>query len=197
VKSISRNRIFVRLRTYHISIVLLTLCITSTGCSSLSFLYQSPVEIHYNSPDRISFQGKGAGAGIALMSSMGPVGIAIGVAIDEGIAKDIRDTAKVGGVDFKAMLKQAIPSIDSLKDAERIEVTKYGFVIKNGSKDYVAAEVHLTVIEKDDDESGASQNVILSSWVTQQEIERWVTLDDVKTKPELVEMLFNMAINSK
>jgi hypothetical protein len=190
VKSISRNRIFVRLRTYLISIFLLTLCITSTGCSSLSFLSQSPVEIHYSSPDRISFQGKGAGAGIALMSSMGPVGIAIGVAIDEGIAKDIRDTAKVGGVDFKAMLKQAIPSIDSLKDAGRIEVTKYGFVIKNGSKDYVASEVHIYVHQ-----GKVSEKVIFSSWPKQKALEDCVALESIKNNPEAINKLFSYSLN--
>jgi hypothetical protein len=75
-----------------------TACFINAGCSSLSLFTQKPIEIIYTSPDRISFQGKGAGAGIALISSMGPVGIALGVAIHEGIAKDIRTTAKIGRV---------------------------------------------------------------------------------------------------
>lgn len=48
---------------------------------------------HVDIPEsvRIGFEGKGAAAGVMMSSSMGPMGIAIGVAIDEGIAKDIRE----------------------------------------------------------------------------------------------------------
>ena len=174
--------------------ILFTASVTNSGCTSLSFLSdtlveKTPVEIHYNSPDRISFQGKGAGAGIALMSSMGPVGIAIGVAIDEGIAKDIRDTAKAGDVDFKTLLKDSVATMDTLKDADRIDVKRYGFVIKNGSKDYVAAEIHVTVTKGD-----VTNDVTLSSWSKQEAVNDRVTLDDVKTKPEAIEKLFVMAL---
>jgi hypothetical protein len=174
--------------------MLFTASVTNSGCTSLSlftdtFVKKTPVEIHYNSPDRISFQGKGAGAGIALMSSMGLVGIAIGVAIDEGIAKDIRNTAKAGDVDFKTLLKDSVATMDTLKHADRIDVKRYGFVIKNGSKDYVAAEVRVTVIKGD-----VTNDVTLSSWSKQETLEDWVTLDDVKTKPEAIEKLFVMAL---
>lgn len=39
--------------------------------------------------ERIHFTGKGVGAGMMLSSSLGPMGIAVGIAIDEGIAKEI------------------------------------------------------------------------------------------------------------
>ena len=194
MKLISNTAVFSRLKNCAVAIMLFTASVTNSGCASLSlftdtFVEKTPVEIHYNSPDRISFQGKGAGAGIALMSSMGPVGIAIGVAIDEGIAKDIRETAKAGNVDFKTLLKDSVATIATLKDAERIEVKTYGFVIKNGSKDYVAAEIKLAVIKGD-----VASDVTLSSWSKQVALKDWVTLDDVKTQPEAIEKLFVMAL---
>jgi hypothetical protein len=161
-----------------------------SACSSFPFTFNSPIEITYSSPDRISFQGKGAGAGIALMSTMGPVGIALGVAIDEGIAKDIRENAESGGIDFKHIVELAVSQSASLQNAERIDVKKYGFVIKNGSKDYVAAEVDLIVTE-----NGESKSMKVSSWPKQQELELWITLDELKTKPEAIETLFSMALN--
>lgn len=160
-----------------------------SACSSLPFSFNDPVEITYSSPDRIGFQGKGAGAGIALMSSMGPVGIAIGVAIDEGIAKDIRANAATGGVDFKTLFQQAIEQNEQFKYADSIEVKQYGFVIKNGSKDYVAAKIHLLVTQ-----DKKVQEQVLTSWPKQQELELWVTLDEIKTKPETIEKLFSMAL---
>lgn len=191
MKSPLLSETFTRLKAL-LALIIITASLFNTGCSSLSFTSNNStqIEIHYSSPDRISFQGKGAGAGMALMSTMGPVGIALGVAIDEGIAKDIRETAKAGNVDFKEMFSKAVLSIDILKNADRIEVKKYGFVIKDGSKDYVAAEVHLKVIN----EANKASDVILSSWPSQQETENWVTLDDVKSKSEKIEMLFKMAL---
>ena len=41
-------------------------------------------------PDKLTYAGKGAAAGIALMGVLGPSGIAIGAAIDVGIGKDIQ-----------------------------------------------------------------------------------------------------------
>jgi hypothetical protein len=194
VKLMSKTEVFSRLKNCAVSMILFTVGVTNSGCATLSFftdtfVEKTPVKIHYNSPDRISFQGKGAGAGIALMSSMGSVGIAIGVAIDEGIAKDIRDTAKEGDVDFKALLQAAVSTIDTLKHADRIDVKRYGFVIKNSSKDYVAAEVCVTVVKGD-----VTNDVTLSSWSKQETLKDWVALDDVKTKPKAIEKLFLMAL---
>ena len=68
------------------------------SCSLITTSEKSgSIGVVISEPDRIQFQGKGAGAGVALMSTMGPVGIAIGVAIDEGIAVDLRDVAAKAG----------------------------------------------------------------------------------------------------
>lgn len=172
-----------------ITAALLFSFLINSACTSLGFQSESAAEILYSSPDRISFQGKGAGAGMALMSSMGPVGIALGVAIDEGIAKDIRETAQQGGVKFKALLYSAVDDLSTLQQAERIEVKRYGFVIKDGSNDYVAAEIHLLVMQ-----DGQTEDLVLSSWNRQKAEELWITLDDVKTNAESILALFEMAL---
>jgi hypothetical protein len=172
-----------------IAAALLFSFLINSACTSLGFQSESAVEILYSAPDRISFQGKGAGAGMALMSSMGPVGIALGVAIDEGIAKEIRETAQQGGVEFKALLNSAIADVGGLQQADRIEVKRYGFVIKDGSNDYVAAEIHLLVMQ-----DGQTEDLILSSWDRQQAEELWITLNDVKTKADSILALFEMAL---
>ena len=63
-----------------------------TGCAPNKHkkALEHKITVNIKEPARIRFSGKGAGAGMMLMSSMGPMGIAIGVAIDEGIAKDIQ-----------------------------------------------------------------------------------------------------------
>ena len=128
-----------------IAAALLFAFLINSACTSLGFQSESAAEILYSAPDRISFQGKGAGAGMALMSIVGPVGIALGVAIDEGIANDIRNNADNSGVEFQALFQQAVEQTNLFKQAESIEVKQYGFVIKNGSKDYVAAEIRALV----------------------------------------------------
>ena len=87
MKNILRSKSFTRLRLSLVTTFLFILCVASSGYSSL-FFSQTSVEIHYSSPDRISFQGKGAGAGITLMSSMGPVGLAVNI-------KQLAKTAKI------------------------------------------------------------------------------------------------------
>jgi hypothetical protein len=90
-----------------------------SGCQSAPELAKAPlqvtpkqtlqqIEIRFTEPKQIVFQGKGAGAGIALMSAMGPVGIAIGVAIDAGIAKDIGTASIQQGFDIDALLQQGL-----------------------------------------------------------------------------------------
>ena len=61
-----------------------------TACSHLPASKKMPYNIDVPESLLVRFDGKGAAAGVMMSSSMGPMGIAIGVAIDEGIAKDIR-----------------------------------------------------------------------------------------------------------
>lgn len=65
------------------------------------------IQTDYADNFRINFFGKGAGAGMMMMGSMGPMGIAIGVAIDEGIAKDIRNALTASTHSVDAIIKES------------------------------------------------------------------------------------------
>lgn len=150
-----------------IALLWLFIALIITGCSSLDREESSTVNIHFAEPNRIQFQGKGAGAGIALMSTMGPVGIALGVAIDEGIAKDIRGAASTGGFDMQLQFSQSIDKqpqkewravfIDGIsassslkREFPYIEVKRYGFKTTGGADDTTSAELVVLVnISKD------------------------------------------------
>ncbi|MBW8184270.1 hypothetical protein [Shewanella nanhaiensis] len=133
------------------------------GCASKSF-EQQDVSYSFSEPNRIQFQGKGAGAGIALMSTMGPVGIALGVAIDEGIAKDIRESAVASGFDMSLYVVKSVDKHSQSKlnpvvidlnyagagagvsnELPSIEVKRYGFKTTGGGDDATVAELVVIV----------------------------------------------------
>ena len=84
-----------------------------------------------------------------LMSSMGPMGMAVGVAIDVGIGKDIHETAVAGGVDFVEILQSHLQQ--TLNSAPRhgiisldIKIEKYGFKTEPGENDPCVVDVELS-----------------------------------------------------
>lgn len=93
-------------------LIALLLTATLTGCSGFQKKQHVAPESHIlltmPSPNRMGFSGKGAGAGMMLMSSLGPAGIAVGVAIDQGIAKDIQTPFEQGGQSMEAIVTEAI-----------------------------------------------------------------------------------------
>ncbi len=117
--------------------------ITLIACLVVSVLAAScahvpSVDVSVTEPDRIRFQGKGAGAGMMLMSSMGSMGIAIGIAIDEGIGKDINKTADAAGFDIEQMLREEIneqfkqaPNLKVKTDKIKVVVERYGFITRS------------------------------------------------------------------
>lgn len=125
------------------------------ACSSWNTKTLVPeVSVIKSEPNGIRFSGKGAGAGMMLMSSMGPSGIAIGVAIDEGIGKTIDETATANNIDFTELIGQAFnqkitthnltqESDKTAIKAATLEITRYGFISTNGDNDPVIAEYHL------------------------------------------------------
>lgn len=182
------------MRDSYLHILIAILALAVAGCAAIKPA-SNQVDIVYQQPDRIAFQGKGAGAAFALMSTMGPVGAALGVAIDEGIAKDIRQSANAGDIDFKELLHEAVAS-GSFPDASKITVSRYGFVIKDGSKDYVAAEIALTV-EMLTNGSLTVEQRLLSSWTPEAGDHYLVTLDEIKSQPEKIRQLFELALKQK
>lgn len=62
-------------------------------------------------PSRVRFSGAGAGAGIMLSSTMGPMGLAVGVAIDEGIAGEIDQTFRSAGGDIQQIFDDVLDEL--------------------------------------------------------------------------------------
>ena len=81
----------------------------------------------------IKYTGKSAVASFALMGVMGPMGAAIGVAIDEGISKDIRKNIEASGF---GLVRNAMADSAELVLARRL--SRDGFyslgVISDGLK---------------------------------------------------------------
>ncbi|KPZ73120.1 hypothetical protein AN944_00268 [Shewanella sp. P1-14-1] len=143
-------------------IVFTQLCL---GCSSTNNQSAASLVFSFSDPNRIQFQGKGAGAGIALMSAMGPMGIAVGVAIDEGIAKDIRAATSEQGFDMRNLLSHtaknvtvnqftirfeeaSLSGISSSDNDYMINVEKYGYKIVDGNNDLTAAVLVISWTDK-------------------------------------------------
>ncbi len=135
-------------------IVLALMLMQLVACSVFPSNASKPITLEFSEPNRIQFKGKGAGAGIALMSTMGPVGIALGVAIDEGIAKDIRRAIGEEKADAQEYLKSQVAKLLSSKGYAvsfieaaskeihfpKLVVKRMGFKIANGSTDATAAQ---------------------------------------------------------
>ncbi len=167
-----------------------------SACSVLPSGTEKTINLQFNEPNRISFQGKGAGAGIALMGTMGPVGIAIGVAIDEGIAKDIRKSVASEQGDSKVFATNMVAS--QLKEqgysvtlnAEQptypsITIKRYGFKIVNGSTDATAAQWDIEI----ETEPGKKTNVHYPKDFNKESIKTYM-LEDLKMNGNLgVELL--------
>lgn len=103
------------------------------GCSSY-FGKASPSAVVLETPidHRMHFRGKGAAAGMMMAGSMGPMEIAIGVAIDEGIAKTIGKAVLTSDVDIPRLLSNSITQVET-QEPKVFVLKEYGFVTtKNG-----------------------------------------------------------------
>lgn len=102
--------------------------------------------IEVKEPKRMRFYGKGAGAGMMLMSSMGPMGVAVGVAIDEGIGKDINKAAVEAGFSIERTLREALinNAPKTLGCIQTVTIDRYGFITQPGDDDPVTPQLHLT-----------------------------------------------------
>ncbi|WP_054113238.1 hypothetical protein [Marinagarivorans algicola] len=78
-------------------LIICTLLAALLGCQSLSVKPKALIAVEYHNRPVLEFTGRGGAAGMMMSSSMGAMGIAIGVAIDEGIAKDLHASASQGG----------------------------------------------------------------------------------------------------
>ncbi len=128
-----------------------------SACSSNKPLAVSqkntPIVIHYQAPEKLTFEGKAAGAGMALMSSMGPVGIAVGMAIDIGIAKEITTAITLTGKQPLLMVEQQLQQHDvvyrhlSSQQEIRLQVKSFGFKLK-GAGELTSAYVEFALTDR-------------------------------------------------
>jgi len=106
------------------------------------------LEIVVTKPDRIRFYGKGVGAGMLMSTSLGPMGVAIGVAIDEGTGKEIEETANTLNFNIVTIVEDTLrkewaSKIRNEKKFITINIQRYGFVTRSGKNDPVAAQLHI------------------------------------------------------
>lgn len=112
-----------------IILLLLTYCLI-TSCTQTR---TSPVEVTYGERQSLYFTGRGSAAGIMMDSVLGGAGIAIGIAIDEGIAKDISAAILASNPEFtmdglvKDVLKEKVQQGMNVDGLKSLVITKYGF----------------------------------------------------------------------
>lgn len=119
------------------------------SCTFPNNHHATRVTVTADKDQRVRFSGKSAGAGIALSSSMGPAGIAIGVAIDEGIAKDIGHALTAKNFDIVTTVQNAFTATPSQLNLLHIHIVRYGFVTSPSNAhvaDAVAPQLHLDLL---------------------------------------------------
>jgi hypothetical protein len=113
-------------------------------------------QIDLDEPPIIRFEGKGAAAGMMMSSNMGSMGIAIGVAIDEGIAKEIgtalvRVNCKVGEVVESSFQTVSLKHGMTVARAPSgnadvvIGIDRIGFKVQPSERDLTFSEVSLRI----------------------------------------------------
>lgn len=110
-----------------ISILIISLLV---GCASNVAQF---VPVTYGEREALHFTGRGAAAGIMMDAYMGGAGVAIGIAIDEGIAKDISAALLANNPKFSmASLVNNVLSEQGKKGVsvaglKSVVIDKYGF----------------------------------------------------------------------
>ncbi|MCG7534047.1 hypothetical protein [Pseudoalteromonas sp. OOF1S-7] len=116
-----------------IYVILLTLL---SACSSVP---HTPV-VKQALPD-VTYEGRGSAAGPMLVGAMGPVGIAIGFAIDEGIGKDIGSAMEKSKEQGLSEVASAIA--EQYPDTVSVVLQKLAFKAQPGDDDSAFAMVEL------------------------------------------------------
>jgi hypothetical protein len=179
----------------HLNYYYLTLTILLFSCTQTP---QVPTVIitTIESPDRIRFSGKGAGAGMMLSGSMGVMGIAIGVAIDEGIGKSIDITAKEGAVYIPELFKQALQQYfftNPLNDDYAkisVHIERYGFITHSGENDPVSIELKLVLLISD-----KKIHIDFPTDVPNKALIPTAPLDEIKTDAKKIKTLAERSIS--
>lgn len=125
------------------SYLVLAFLLSLSACVTLN----SKLEISYLDRDSLNFTGRGSAAGVMLDAVMDGAGIAIGIAIDQGIAKDISNNILLHDpkFDFRELIRQRVNK-SSVSALESIKIKTYGFKSAPG-EDQVSAWLELEVVQ--------------------------------------------------
>lgn len=134
------------IRHYYKRVLLSILAALMVGCQSLPSSSLQAITIKYPQSDRLDFTGRGSAAAMMMSGSMGAMGIAIGVAIDEGLSKDLTGSARSGGFNveqsfIKALNLSGYRAVDAGELENALVIEKLGFRAKG---DLIAPWVELT-----------------------------------------------------
>ena len=160
----------------------------SIGCVNVSKPDAKDLSIHFSDPNSIRFQGKGSGAGFMLTGAMGPMGIAIGIAIDEGIAKDIQEAANSQSFDIDYLIRNSFVESQFICGVKAIDVNHYGFKLLSGSDDLVEADISSRIYFFHSDPIDIINPLKIDGEVSGA---RSVSLAELKLNPELIEAVLS------
>lgn len=134
------------------------------GCASIG-QSTSKLSFSVNEEDaRVGFEGKGAAAGMMLMSSMGPMGIAIGVAIDEGIAKKINESFVSQETSIVDACRSGVAGslAETLADkvgSAHIELSELGYTMAPGGDDQILLNLTWSYQYQDEERRVTSDSI--------------------------------------
>lgn len=111
------------------------------------------IPVEYSDRQTLAFEGRGAAAGIMLDSLLGGTGVAIGIAIDEGIAKDIATNIQAKYPDYsferefgKVLSSSRRSNLKLFTGLTQVIINRYGFHTFAGDGDKVNAWVAVDFI---------------------------------------------------
>lgn len=149
-----------------------------------------PVEVTYGERQSLYFTGRGSAAGIMMDSVLGGAGIAIGIAIDEGIAKDISAAILSSNPEFtmdglvKDALKEKVKQGMNVDGLKSVVITKYGFQVAPDDKVAPLVALQFTCESAD----------IPVVEFTSDNKDQTIPFDQSKTNGKLVEKLLRDAV---
>lgn len=168
-------------------ILLLLICCLMTSCTKTR---TPPVEVTYGERQSLYFTGRGSAAGIMMDSVLGGAGIAIGIAIDEGIAKDISAAILSSNPEFtmdglvKDALKEKVKQGMNVDGLKSVVITKYGFQVAPDDKVAPLVALQFTCESAD----------IPVVEFTSDNKDQTIPFDQSKTNGKLVEKLLRDAV---
>ena len=129
--------------------------VTFILCSCSSLERKPPYTLTLPEDRHVNFSGRGSASGPMLMSAMGPAGIAVGLAIDVGIGKDIEKFGFTDGLKLDELfaysatetIKTSIVGREyfSKQPAPNFQVSKIGFVELSGQNNLIQPAIELSV----------------------------------------------------